>query len=98
MSHEIRTPMNAITGFSSLLNESELSSYERAEYIQIIQSNTKSLLKIIDEILDLSLIESNQLKLSKENFELNVLIDQLFSYYHLQHYLNVHQYQLLLLY
>jgi len=83
MSHEIRTPMNAITGFSSLLNENSLTSEERAEFTQIIESNSKDLLKIIDEILDLSLIESNQLKLEKEIFDLNVMIGHIFSYYFL---------------
>lgn len=83
MSHEIRTPMNAIMGFTNLLNEADLSDEERAKHIQIIQSNSKDLLKIIDEILDLSLIESNQLKLEQEVFELNVLIDHLYSFYFL---------------
>ena len=81
MSHEIRTPMNAIVGFTSLMNDSDTTSEERAEFIQIIESNSKGLLKIIDEILDLSLIESKQLRLTKQTFDLNVIIEHIFSYY-----------------
>lgn len=81
MSHEIRTPMNAITGFSSLLIDAGIDQEERKHFVQIIKSNSDSLLKIIDEILDLSLIESNQLKIINEEFELNVILDHLFSYY-----------------
>ena len=83
MSHEIRTPMNAIIGFTNLLSETEFTEKERERFVQIIQSNSNSLLKIIDEILDLSLLESNQLKIVNEVFDLNTVIDQLFSYYFL---------------
>ncbi|MBN1117246.1 MAG: response regulator [Bacteroidales bacterium] len=83
MSHEIRTPMNAIAGFSDLLNEVDLTPKERTEYVEIIQSNTSGLIKIIDEIIDLSIIESNQLKLTNELFDLNILIDHIYSYYSL---------------
>ncbi len=81
MSHEVRTPMNAILGFANLLDNDEYNKEEKIEFVQIIQSNSHSLLKIIDEILDLSIIESNQLKITNEVFELNVFFDQLFSYY-----------------
>jgi len=62
MSHEIRTPMNAIMGFSNLLNSDEHSDEEKALYIEYIQSAGERLMKIISDILDLSRIESNQLK------------------------------------
>ncbi|MBN2166129.1 MAG: response regulator [Marinilabiliaceae bacterium] len=81
MSHEIRTPMNAIVGFSNLINDEGVSNEERVRYVNIILSNSNSLLKIIDEILDLSLIESNQLKIVKEVFDLNVMLDHIYSYY-----------------
>ncbi len=63
MSHEIRTPMNAIIGFSQLLDDNELSKEERAEYINIIHSKGNDLLNLINDILDISKIESNQLNL-----------------------------------
>ena len=83
MSHEVRTPMNAIVGFANLIEDSETTKEERVGYVQIIQSNSNSLLKIIDGILDLSIIESNQFKINKSVFELNMTLDHLFSYYYL---------------
>lgn len=83
ISHEIRTPMNAISGFSQLLRSMNVTIEERKTYTNIIQTNSNDLLRIIDEILDLSLIESRQLKIVNQNFNLNVFIDQIFSYYHL---------------
>jgi ligand-binding sensor domain-containing protein/signal transduction histidine kinase/CheY-like chemotaxis protein len=83
MSHEVRTPMNAIVGFSNFLDDKDVSPEEQSQYVHIIQSNANILLKIIDEILDLSLIESNQLKLTKAYFELNMMLDHLYSYYSL---------------
>ncbi len=83
MSHEIRTPMNAIVGFSGLISERGISKQDQTRFIQYIQSNSKSLLRIIDEILDLSLLETNQLKIAKNPFDLNSLFDHIFSYYYL---------------
>lgn len=79
MSHEIRTPMNAIVGFSSLLNDPEISADEKDEFIKIIQANSESLLMLINDILDLSMIEANQMKIRKEPFLLDELIDQVYS-------------------
>jgi len=79
MSHEIRTPMNAIVGFSGLLNDPEITAEEKEEFIKIIQANSESLLMLINDILDLSMIEANQMKIRKEPFLLNELIDQVFS-------------------
>ncbi len=61
MSHEIRTPMNAIIGFSQFLEDDELSSEEKSEYLNIIDQKGKDLLQLIDDILDLSKIEAGQL-------------------------------------
>lgn len=57
MSHEIRTPLNAILGFSNLIAESNAPE-ERKSYYEIVEANNERLLKLIDEILDLSKIES----------------------------------------
>ena len=60
MSHEIRTPMNAILGFSGLLNEQELSENDRKTYLRLIQKNGEFLLQLINDIMDISKIESDQ--------------------------------------
>ena len=57
MSHEIRTPLNAIVGFSRIISESD-NAEERREYYEIVDVNNERLLQLINEILDLSKIES----------------------------------------
>lgn len=79
VSHEIRTPLNSIVGFSSLLSESDLSEETRNSYIELIESNTESLLVLIDEILDLSKIESQQLTIKKQDFSIDALMNELFQ-------------------
>lgn len=79
MSHEIRTPLNAICGFSSLLDEDGLDRTTRRQYIDMITTNSTMLLKLIDDILDLSKIEVKQLAINKEDFNVNVLMAGLFS-------------------
>jgi signal transduction histidine kinase len=61
MSHEIRTPMNAILGFSDLLIRTTLTEKKKHEYIKIINSSGNQLLSIINDIIDISKIESNQI-------------------------------------
>jgi signal transduction histidine kinase/ligand-binding sensor domain-containing protein len=79
MSHEIRTPMNAIVGFSGLLNEPDLSEGQRREYRALIMNNADSLLYLIEDILDFSLIEADQMKIRLHNFSLNMLVDNIYS-------------------
>ncbi len=81
MSHEIRTPMNAIVGFSGLLNDPTLTEEERNDYIKLIQNNSDSLLLLINDILDLSMIEANQMTIHKEPFYLNKFLEQLYTIY-----------------
>lgn len=78
MSHEIRTPMNAIIGFSSLLEEQETTEEERKEFTRLITTNGESLLVLIDDILELSRIEANQIELTPRAFNLNTFINDLF--------------------
>ncbi|GKH88206.1 sensor histidine kinase [Parabacteroides distasonis] len=74
MSHEIRTPLNAIVGFSSLLAESDdLSAEERQMAIDLINENSQSLLVTINDILDISRIESG-ISFQQTPFVLNDLI------------------------
>ena len=84
MSHEIRTPMNAIVGFASLMDEDDLTPGEREYFIKTIKNNSDSLLTIINDILDISLIDANQLVLFKEIFCVDEILDELKSYYNLR--------------
>lgn len=62
MSHEIRTPLNAIVGFSSVLVSDDSSPAEKAQYCDIIQKNSDLLLHLINDILDISRMESGRIK------------------------------------
>ena len=70
MSHEIRTPLNAIIGFTSVLPDLK-SDEERKELINLIQENNQKLLRIIDDVMNISKIESGKEKLVMTTFELN---------------------------
>ncbi len=79
MSHEIRTPMNAILGFGQLLREKELDRAKQNKFLDIIVVRSKNLLQIINDIIDISKIEANQLNLEKRQFSLNKILYELFS-------------------
>lgn len=79
MSHEIRTPMNAIVGFSSLLNTQIKPENVASEYIKLIQSNSDKLLRIIEDIIDLSRIEANHIKLEIEACNIDEIIKELYD-------------------
>jgi PAS domain S-box-containing protein len=78
MSHEIRTPLNAINGFSDLLLREKLSD-EYRKYIEMINNSGRSLLNIINDVLNLSVIEAGQLNLQEKPFSLRRLFDDLES-------------------
>lgn len=84
MSHEIRTPMNGIIGFSELLVEPGLSEEKRAYYAKIVQNSSLQLLHIIDDILEISILETKQNILKEEPFYLNDLLMELFSIFNLK--------------
>ena len=76
MSHEIRTPLNAIVGFSDVIGSSydELSEEERADFVRLISVNSEHLLRLIDDILDLSKIESDTIKFTFTDCSLKSLM------------------------
>jgi PAS domain S-box-containing protein len=79
MSHEIRTPMNGILGFAEMLNDNTLSYANRKKYLNIINSNGKMLINLIDDIIDFAKIESGQANIVQDEFSLNNLLNQVQS-------------------
>ncbi len=82
MSHEIRTPLNAIEGFSRIMVETD-SPEERLNYMEIIESNNTRLMSLVNEILDLSRVESGEIVIKKAPTSLDQLmssIKQLFKF------------------
>lgn len=79
MSHELRTPLNSILILSKLLSENNFNNLnkEQVEYAKVIQSSGNGLLQLIDEILDLSKIESGKMTLSYETVEVSELLNDL---------------------
>mgnify|MGYP006272976345 CR=1 FL=1 len=71
MSHEIRTPMNGIIGFSDLLKTGNVEAKKRKKFLNIINDNGLQLLDLIDDIIDLSKMEANQLKINIKEFDLH---------------------------
>jgi signal transduction histidine kinase/DNA-binding response OmpR family regulator len=76
MSHEIRTPMNAILGFSELLRMQMAASKER-NYLDAITSSGRTLLTLINDILDLSKIEAGRLELQNEPLSVARIVDEI---------------------
>ena len=80
MSHEIHTPLNAIVGFSDMLaNEPEFSNEERQEFVDIINTNTKLLLKLVGDVLELSRIESGNLSFTFQRESVCRLLDDVYQ-------------------
>lgn len=75
LSHEIRTPMNGIMGFSDLLEELPSADTQVSKYVHFIKYNSRQLMNIIDDILEISLIETNKIVLDHKTININTLID-----------------------
>ena len=81
MSHEIRTPMNGILGFADLLKNSKLSGQEQQEYIRVIERSGHRMLNIINDIVDISKLESGQTKVNVGESDINQQIEYLYSFF-----------------
>ncbi len=77
MSHEIRTPMNGIMGFAQLLRRKNLKKEKVNKYVEVIEDRGKHLLRIINDIVDVSKIESNQLEIVHNPLSVNDLMDKI---------------------
>lgn len=73
MSHDIRTPLNSIVGFTDLISSQQLPKEEEAEYFQIIKLNSDLLLRLVNDILDLSRLEANQMPFTFKDCDVVVL-------------------------
>lgn len=78
MSHEIRTPLNAITGFSEMMAFADTDE-ERMSYYEIIKANNQLLMQLINDILDLSKIEADAIKISYAPIDLNEMMDTTYA-------------------
>jgi signal transduction histidine kinase/ligand-binding sensor domain-containing protein/CheY-like chemotaxis protein len=84
MSHEVRTPLNAICGFTALLSDNSFSQEEKEDFAARINSSTDSLLVLINDIIDLSLIESKQYKITTTPFNATEHLKEVFSSFKVQ--------------
>lgn len=80
LSHEIRTPMNSILGFSNLLRKKDVSKKELGEYAEIIIFSTNRLLKLVEDILEISRIETDQVTLNESPFSVDLLLEEMTDY------------------
>ncbi len=76
MSHEIRTPMNAIVGFSGMLSNPNIPEEDKKEYIKYIELSSDTLLHLINDILDISKLESGQISINREEFFVEELLNE----------------------
>lgn len=81
MSHEIRTPMNGILGFAELLKEPNLSGDEQKQYISIIEKSGERMLNIINDIVDISKIESGLINLDIHETNINDQIEYIYNFF-----------------
>ncbi len=81
MSHEIRTPMNSIIGFAELLKNPELSGEQQKEFIKVIEQGGQRMISIINDIIDISKIESGQIEISSKEINVNHLLKQLYAFF-----------------
>jgi len=82
MSHEIRTPMNGIVGFLGFIEREDVPVEKRLSYTGIIRSNVKQLLQLIEDIIDISKMDSKLLALHFVSFDINILLDELEIFFH----------------
>jgi signal transduction histidine kinase len=79
--HEIRTPMNAIVGFTSLLDHGDITDVQRSKFAENIKKSSQQFLKLIDDLVEASLLDSGYSKVNKGECDLNCLMKELYSYY-----------------
>jgi len=81
ISHEIRTPLNSIIGFSDLLLDPDLSISQRENFVEMIRNSGNSLIQLVDNITDLSAIESGKVVINQSETKLSFIFDNLINHY-----------------
>ncbi|MBA4410559.1 MAG: hybrid sensor histidine kinase/response regulator [Odoribacter sp.] len=81
MSHEIRTPMNGILGFASILKEADLTGEEQREYLELMEQSGARMLNIINDIVDISKIESGLMEVHSKESNINEQIDYIHTFF-----------------
>ena len=79
MSHEIRTPMNAILGFSNLLSHPGVTEDEKEEFVNLIRLNGKNLMSLVEDIIDISKMESGQFEIHNAPCQLHQVLEEVYS-------------------
>jgi signal transduction histidine kinase len=79
ISHEIRTPLNAIIGFSTLLGESGIEDENKHEYLELLSRSTDHFLSVMNNIIEISRIEANDIRISKTETNLNSLVQSVYK-------------------
>ncbi|MGM0550314.1 MAG: PAS domain S-box protein [Bacteroidota bacterium] len=85
MSHEIRTPMNGILGFTQLLLRTRYDAEKQHKYLQLIYNNSKHLLHLINDIIDISKIEAGELDIQQYSVDLPRLLDHVYQFFASEH-------------
>jgi signal transduction histidine kinase len=88
ISHELRTPMNAILGFSSLLNDQQLPHNKREEYVNHINQSSAKLLNVVEAMIDVSMIQTGQLKIRQEECFVNQFLTDIYHYFNVDRHRN----------
>jgi len=81
MSHEIRTPMNGILGFAEILSDPSLTGEQQQEYLKIIQKSGVRMLNIINDIIDISKIESGVMNLNVMESNINEQMEYIYTFF-----------------
>jgi signal transduction histidine kinase/ActR/RegA family two-component response regulator len=81
MSHEIRTPMNAIMGFSNLLSHKSVTEDEKKEFVDLIRFNANNLMSMVEDIIDISKMESGQFEINNSPCQLQQILQEVYATY-----------------